>query len=103
MFLGSSRIGLVINVCLRDHEVVLCSNLKYCFWGCLLIFVTCLFQIWAVVDVVLNRRNILHRVLARREGVTIDNPVGTHWESGFGVSSIHLPLVTQDCGDFLFS
>ncbi|KAG0417671.1 hypothetical protein HPB47_005434, partial [Ixodes persulcatus] len=42
-------------------------------------------QIWAVVDVVLNRRNILHRVLARREGVTIDNPVGTHWESGFGI------------------
>ncbi|CAN8008320.1 unnamed protein product, partial [Ixodes pacificus] len=49
-------------------------------------------QIWAVVDVVLNRRNILHRVLARREGVTMDNPIGTHWESGFGVSSIHLPL-----------
>lgn len=43
-------------------------------------------QIWAVVDVIQNRRVTLSKVLARRKGITEENPVGNEWETGCRMS-----------------
>ncbi|KAL1483083.1 hypothetical protein MTO96_002153 [Rhipicephalus appendiculatus] len=49
-------------------------------------------QVWAVIDVIRNKRVLLSRVLARRKGITEENPVGTEWETGYGMSWRHVSI-----------
>lgn len=49
-------------------------------------------QVWAVIDVIRNKRVLLSRVLARRKGITEENPLGTEWETGYGMSWQHVSI-----------
>ncbi|XP_077490188.1 tectonin beta-propeller repeat-containing peroxin 23 [Amblyomma americanum] len=49
-------------------------------------------QVWAVIDVIRNKRVHLSRVLARRKGITEENPLGTDWDTGYGMSWRHVSI-----------
>nr|XP_054925476.1 tectonin beta-propeller repeat-containing protein 1-like [Dermacentor andersoni] len=49
-------------------------------------------QVWAIIDVIRNKRVLISRVLARRKGITEENPIGTEWETGYGMSWRHVSI-----------